>query len=173
MAERASRRARERSRAWRPAGTMARRCSRLASSGTPPPYLSCMVICDATTEESTVSPFSTTAAAVSSQEDSMPRMRTVFTLALFVDQALQSGGARAGGPSRGEVEEAGRLPGAALRGRLEVEEHGPGRMVGRDGANGGGDGAEDDGQLVVKVVGGRCCDGADAVRFCKRFHDTE
>src|SRR5579871_1206982 len=64
-----------RARASRTAGTMARRCSREASSGTTPPYLPWVLICDATTDESTDSPFSTTAAAVSSQEDSMPRMR--------------------------------------------------------------------------------------------------
>jgi len=36
-----------------------------------------VAICEATTEESTVSPFSTTDAAVSSQEDSIPRMNTI------------------------------------------------------------------------------------------------
>src|SRR5580692_6668687 len=58
--------------ASRTTGTMARRCSREASSGTTPPYL-LWAICEATTEDSTVSAFSTTAAAVSSQEDSIPR----------------------------------------------------------------------------------------------------
>src|ERR1019366_6741625 len=75
MAARSSSLVPERSRASRTTGTMARRCSREASSGTTPPYLPWVIICEATTEESTASPFSTTAAAVSSQEDSMPRMR--------------------------------------------------------------------------------------------------
>src|SRR6516164_3294323 len=65
-------------RASRTTATMARKCSREASSGTTPPYLPCVVVWEATTEESTVSPFSTTAAAVSSQEDSMPRIRMCF-----------------------------------------------------------------------------------------------
>ena len=81
MAERSCKRVSERSSASRTTGTMARRCSREASSGTTPPYLPCMAICEATTLESTASPLATTAAAVSSQEDSMPRIRTPFTLA--------------------------------------------------------------------------------------------
>src|SRR5580704_9559807 len=64
------------SRASRTTSTMARRCSRDASSGTTPPYLPCVAICEATTEESTRSASSTTAAAVSSHDDSMPRIRT-------------------------------------------------------------------------------------------------
>src|SRR4051794_29371067 len=171
IAERSSRRVPARSSASRITGTMARRCSRLASSGTTPPYLSCMLICDATTEESTVSPFSTTAAAVSSQEDSMPRMRTVPTLARFVDQALQAGGAGAGAAAGGEVQQAGCLPGAALGGALQVEEHGAGGMVGGDGANRGRDAAEDDGQLVVEVMSGGGGDGADPVGSRQTFHE--
>src|SRR4051794_21064507 len=130
MAERSSRRVPLRSSASRTTGTIARRCSRLASSGTTPPYLSCMLICDATTEESTVRQSSTTAAAVSSQEDSMPRMRTVFTLALFVDEALQGGGARPGAAARGEIQQAGGFPRATLGGALQVEEQGTGGMPG-------------------------------------------
>src|ERR1035441_8291318 len=76
MAARSSSFVPERSRASRTTGTIARRCSREASSGTTPPYLPWVTICEATTEERTVVPSSTTAAAVSSQEDSMPRMRT-------------------------------------------------------------------------------------------------
>src|ERR1035437_143390 len=81
MAARSSSLVPGRSRASRTTGTMARRCSREASSGTTPPYLPWVIICEATTEERTASPSSTTAAAVSSQEDSMPRMRTSSTLA--------------------------------------------------------------------------------------------
>src|ERR1035441_4058028 len=80
MAARSANRAPERHSASRPTGAMARRCSREASSGTTPPYFECVSICDATTEDSTASPFSTTAAAVSSHEDSMPRMRTTPTV---------------------------------------------------------------------------------------------
>ncbi len=54
---------------------MARRCSREASSGTTPPYGWWVAICEATTLETTCSPERTTAAAVSSQELSMPRMK--------------------------------------------------------------------------------------------------
>src|SRR6185437_13365874 len=61
--------------AARTTGTMARRCSRLASSGTTPPYRACVAICEATTDESVRAPRSTTAAAVSSHELSMPRIR--------------------------------------------------------------------------------------------------
>ena len=63
-----------RSRAARTTGTIALRCSRDASSGTTPPYFACIVICEATTLERMTLPFSTTAAAVSSHEDSMPRI---------------------------------------------------------------------------------------------------
>src|SRR5215472_15746258 len=60
--------------AWRTTGTIARRCSREANSGTTPPYGWCVAICDETTFESSRSPERTTAAAVSSQEVSIPRM---------------------------------------------------------------------------------------------------
>src|SRR5208282_5807648 len=75
--------------ARRTAGTIARRCSREASSGTTPPYLACVAICEETTEERMREPFSTTAAAVSSQEDSMPRMR------VFVNREQEAPGANA------------------------------------------------------------------------------
>src|SRR5438067_6544748 len=64
------------SRARRTTGTMPRRCSREASSGTTPPYGWCVVNCEKTTLEAVCSPERTTAAAVSSQELSMPRMYT-------------------------------------------------------------------------------------------------
>jgi hypothetical protein len=51
-----------------------RRCSREASSGTTPPYLRWMSICEETMLERMRRPSATTAAAVSSQEDSMPRI---------------------------------------------------------------------------------------------------
>src|SRR5580692_273756 len=60
--------------ASRTTGTICRRCSREASSGTTPPYLRWISIWEATTLERMVRPFTTTAAAVSSQEDSMPRI---------------------------------------------------------------------------------------------------
>ena len=53
------------------------RCSRLASSGTTPPKLRCVSTCDATTLDSTVCPSSTSAAAVSSHEDSIPSISMV------------------------------------------------------------------------------------------------
>jgi hypothetical protein len=46
-------------------------------------------------------------------------------------------------------------------------------MVVLDGADGRRHGAEDDGQLVVEVMSGSGCDGADAVGSGKRFHITE
>src|SRR5260370_40614634 len=55
-------------------GTIARRCSREANSGTTPPWGWCVAIWEATTFEMISSPERTTAAAVSSQELSMPRM---------------------------------------------------------------------------------------------------
>src|SRR2546423_12975472 len=55
---------------------MPRRCSREASSGTTPPYGWRAVNCEKTTLEAVCSPERTTAAAVSSQELSMPRMYT-------------------------------------------------------------------------------------------------
>jgi hypothetical protein len=60
-------------------GVIARICSRLASSGTTPPYRWCVSICDVTTDDSTVRPSSTTAAAVSSHEDSMANIRKLIT----------------------------------------------------------------------------------------------
>src|SRR5437762_9397466 len=75
--------------ASRTVGTMARRCSRDASSGTTPPYLPCVANCDATTEESARSPSSTTAAAVSSHDDSIPRMRIAHHWDRRLDQRLQ------------------------------------------------------------------------------------
>src|SRR5438046_1203673 len=75
--------------ARRTVGTMARRCSRDASSGTTPPYLPCVASCEATTEESTRSPSSTTAAAVSSQEDSIPRMRIAHRGDAGIGQSFQ------------------------------------------------------------------------------------
>src|SRR3954451_18263032 len=74
--------------ASRTTGTIARRCSREASSGTTPPYLPCVSSCDATIEESTRSPSSTTAEAVSSQELSIPRILTslvILTVVLVSD----------------------------------------------------------------------------------------
>src|SRR6185295_2428240 len=68
------------SRASRTTGTMARRCSREASSGTTPPYRACVASCEATTEDRIDVPSSTTAAAVSSHEDSIPRTRTLSIL---------------------------------------------------------------------------------------------
>ena len=50
-------------------------CAREAISGTTPPYSLCISTCEATTLESSVRPSSTTAAAVSSQELSKPRIR--------------------------------------------------------------------------------------------------
>src|SRR5215475_13731823 len=50
------------------------RCSREASSGTTPPYLLCVAICEAMTFERTLTPSSMTAAAVSSHELSIPRV---------------------------------------------------------------------------------------------------
>src|SRR6266568_9222828 len=57
---------------------MLRRCSRDASSGTTPPYLRCTLTCEATTLDRISRPSATTAAAVSSQEDSIPRMRVLI-----------------------------------------------------------------------------------------------
>ncbi len=48
---------------------------REATSGKTPPYFACSAAWEATTLENAARPFSTTAAAVSSQEVSMPRMR--------------------------------------------------------------------------------------------------
>ena len=49
-------------------------CILEAISGTTPPNILCFSICVATTEETIFLPFSTTAAAVSSQELSIPRI---------------------------------------------------------------------------------------------------
>ena len=46
-----------------------------------------------------------------------------------------------------------------------------GRMVVLDGANRTRDAAEDDGQLVVSILSGSGCDGADAVGSGKPVHD--
>src|SRR3970282_1577299 len=48
---------------------------REAASGKTPPYWACSSLCEATMLERMKRPFSTTEAAVSSQEVSMPRMR--------------------------------------------------------------------------------------------------
>ena len=57
-------------------GLIASICLREAISGTTPPYLLCAVICEAITLES-IFPSLTTAAAVSSHDDSIPR--TIIT----------------------------------------------------------------------------------------------
>src|SRR5215471_21319376 len=62
--------------ARRMTGTIVSRCRREASSGTTPPYGAWTSSCEATTLESTLRPPSRTAAAVSSQEVSMPRTIT-------------------------------------------------------------------------------------------------
>src|SRR5512133_205879 len=58
---------------------MVRMCCRDATSGKTPPYFLCSSIWVATTLESRSRPFSTTAAAVSSQELSIPRIRVIFS----------------------------------------------------------------------------------------------
>ena len=55
-------------------GTIASICFLEASSGTTPPYGWCTVIWDDTTEDNTSVPSTTTDAAVSSQDVSMPRI---------------------------------------------------------------------------------------------------
>src|SRR6476469_5957668 len=74
--------------ACRTTGTIARRCSRDASSGTTPPYGWCVAICDDTTFESTRSPLPTTAAAVSSHELSIPRMYLSDIYLILLDLAV-------------------------------------------------------------------------------------
>src|SRR5215472_15243175 len=64
-------------RARRMMGTITSRWRRDANSGTTPPYGACTSSCEATTLESTLRPPSSTAAAVSSQDVSMPRTITV------------------------------------------------------------------------------------------------
>jgi hypothetical protein len=56
--------------------TTVARCWRDATSGTTPPYSACTNTCDAITFERMTLPSSTTAAAVSSHEVSMPRINT-------------------------------------------------------------------------------------------------
>src|SRR5271165_6300312 len=71
--------------ASRTTGTICRRCSREASSGTTPPYFRWTSNCEATTLDRMLWPSTKTAAAVSSQDDSIPRMRTpVFASALII-----------------------------------------------------------------------------------------
>src|SRR2546429_3412952 len=62
--------------ASRTTGTICRKCSREASSGTTPPYLRCTSSCDATILDRISRPSTTTAAAVSSQEDSRSEEHT-------------------------------------------------------------------------------------------------
>jgi tetratricopeptide (TPR) repeat protein len=53
-------------------------CAREAISGTTPPYFSCSLVCEAMIEDLTSRPSATTAAAVSSQLVSMPKIFVVF-----------------------------------------------------------------------------------------------
>src|SRR5712664_1001484 len=78
MASKSSRRLFACCMASRTTGTICRKCSREASSGTTPPYLRWTSICDATTLDKISRPSATTAAAVSSHEDSIPRMRVLI-----------------------------------------------------------------------------------------------
>src|SRR3990170_2124554 len=64
-------------------------CMREATSGNTPPYWACWAACEATMLERMKRPFSTTEAAVSSQEVSMPRMR-VSSLKLRSGSASRS-----------------------------------------------------------------------------------
>src|ERR1035438_4317175 len=136
-----------RSRASRVTGTMARRCSREANSGTTPPYLPWVDICEATTDESTRSPSSTTAAAVSSQDDSMPRMRIGISFygSLLFEEADEVARAQAGGAALTIALESGGDEDAALGGEFEVQEQGAGRVLGVESLEGLDDGIEDDG----------------------------
>ena len=61
--------------AWSTIASTASTCMREAISGTTPPYISCSFICDAMGFESILRPSSTTAALVSSQDDSIASMR--------------------------------------------------------------------------------------------------
>ena len=54
-----------------------------AISGTTPPYNVCNAICDEITLDNTSLPFLTTAAAVSSQELSIARIKTSFSAIIF------------------------------------------------------------------------------------------
>jgi hypothetical protein len=74
--------------ASRSTGRIFSRWARLAISGTTPRYFACSSTCDATIFERTKYPSATTAAAVSSQVDSMPRIR------LKTQVSLESGRAR-------------------------------------------------------------------------------
>ena len=65
--------------ARRSTGAIVATCWRDATSGTTPPYSACTRICDATTSERTRRPSSTTAAAVSSHDVSIPRTKTPST----------------------------------------------------------------------------------------------
>ena len=64
-------------------GTPVARCWRDATSGTTPPYSACTRTCDATTSERTRRPSSTTDAAVSSQDVSIPRTNMSVWDAVF------------------------------------------------------------------------------------------
>ena len=63
--------------AARTTGTIFRRCSREAISGTTPPWRACRATCELMLLDSVCTPARITAAAVSSQLDSIPRMRPV------------------------------------------------------------------------------------------------
>src|SRR5262245_58149932 len=82
-------------------GTIASRWERLATSGTTPWKGAWRATCDSTTEERIRVPSSTTAAAVSSQEDSIPRIRTK-------------------GPGSADPARAGGLPAEQREGRVEL-----------------------------------------------------
>src|SRR5262249_47050047 len=138
----------------RTTGTMARKCSRDASSGTTPPYLPWVLIWEATIEESTRSPSSTTAAAVSSHDDSMPRMRTITTLPS--QQMLEGRWTGTDSVARTEVKQTRSFPGASLGRLLQLQKQGQGRMVRFESFDGTAHAAEDDRQFVIKVMrGGR------------------
>src|SRR5437016_5432702 len=130
------------SRASRTTGTMARRCSREASSGTTPPYFPWVVICEATIEERMVPPSATTAAAVSSHEDSMPRMRTPLYSSAGQGVALPYA----------KLEQPRSCARAALSGALQIEKMGTRRMSRLEGLDGVRHTAEDDSQLTIEVM---------------------
>jgi len=78
-------------------------------------------ICEATTDESTRSPSSTTAAAVSSQDDSMPRMRVGISFygsacGLLFEEADEIARAQAGGAALAVALESGGDEDAAFGG---------------------------------------------------------
>ena len=64
-------------------GLTTSRWLRAAISGMTPPYSAWMSICELTTLESNRSPFSITAAAVSSQLDSIPKIFTPLIIHLI------------------------------------------------------------------------------------------